>query len=69
MKELRKQEAEMSKGILDFVAVCESLISIRNERLFQGDHETFEDYLKAKFGDESEMAALSLEFYEEHLSK
>lgn len=69
MSNLKEMESEMSRNILAFVEYCEALIKIRDERLYRGEHDSFESYLETHFGDQSEMAAESMKFYEEHLSK
>lgn len=52
------------KNILAFVEYAEALISIRDQRLYRENHESFEDYVRAEFGDDSEKAFACISEYE-----
>lgn len=63
MSETNPQEI-VRKNILAFVEYAEALIAIRDQRLFRGNHSTFEDYIRAEFGENAEKALECIKEYE-----
>lgn len=47
---LAKYEAIIERGMAEFVAVGEALLSIRNQRLYRATHNSFEAYCADKWG-------------------
>lgn len=47
---LAKYEAIIERGMAEFVAVGEALLSIRNQKLYRATHNSFEAYCADKWG-------------------
>ena len=57
LNDLKRNESIITKGMRSFVEVGQALQDIRHRRLWRGDFDCFEDYLKEKWGMGSPYAA------------
>jgi hypothetical protein len=47
---LKEQEGVIEKGLNNFLEVGKALLTIRDKRLYRGEHGTFEEYCRTKWG-------------------
>ena len=55
---------KVRQNLLVFVEVAESLIEIRDKRLWRESYPGFREYVEARFGEKAEYALDVLEIYE-----